>query len=89
MPTLTIDGMPVEVPEGSPVDPEGWLGVDLGIRNLATDSDGEHHSGAKVVVRRFVVGPRCGAVAQQVHSDDLPAFITQQVYPAVGHPCEL
>lgn len=38
----------VEVPEGSPVDPEGWLGVDLGIRNLATDSDGEHHSGAKV-----------------------------------------
>jgi len=37
----------VEVPEGSPVDPEGWLGVDLGIRNLATDSDGDHHSGAK------------------------------------------
>ncbi len=42
----------VEVPEGSPVDPEGWLGVDLGIRNLATDSDGEHHSGAKVEAAR-------------------------------------
>jgi putative transposase len=38
----------VEVPEGAPVDPEEWLGVDLGIRNLATDSDGEHHSGARV-----------------------------------------
>ncbi len=38
----------VEVPDGSPIDPEGWLGVDLGIRNLATDSDGDHHSGAAV-----------------------------------------
>lgn len=38
----------VDVPEGSPVDPEGTLGVDLGIRNLATDSDGERHSGAAV-----------------------------------------
>lgn len=38
----------VEVPEGAPVDPEEWLGVDLGIRNLATDSDGEHHSGVRV-----------------------------------------
>ena len=38
----------VEVPDGAPVDPEGWLGVDLGIRNLATDSDGERHSGAGV-----------------------------------------
>jgi len=38
----------VEVPDGAPVDPEGWLGVDLGIRNLATDSDGECHSGSGV-----------------------------------------
>lgn len=38
----------VEVPDGSPIDPEGWLGVDLGIRNLAVDSDGEAHSGAAV-----------------------------------------
>ena len=30
----------VDVPDGSPIDPEGWLGVDLGIRNLAVDSDG-------------------------------------------------
>ncbi len=38
----------VDVPDGSPIDPEGYLGVDLGIRNLATDSDGEHFSGAQV-----------------------------------------
>jgi IS605 OrfB family transposase len=38
----------VEVPDGAPVEPEGWLGVDLGIRNLATDSDGECHSGAGI-----------------------------------------
>lgn len=38
----------VEVPEDTPIDPEGWLGVDLGIRNIATDSDGEQSSGAQV-----------------------------------------
>jgi putative transposase len=42
----------VEVPEGSPIDPQGWLGVDLGIRNLAFDSDGEPHSGEKVLAVR-------------------------------------
>ncbi len=29
-------------------EPTGWLGVDLGIINLATDSDGETHSGTNV-----------------------------------------
>jgi IS605 OrfB family transposase len=38
----------VEVPDAAPVEPEAWLGVDLGIRNLAVDSDGEQHSGAGV-----------------------------------------
>ncbi len=42
----------VEVPDGTPIDPEGWLGVDLGIRNIATDSDGECHSGAPVEATR-------------------------------------
>lgn len=32
-----------EPPEGSPV---GWLGIDLGIVHIATDSDGTAHSGA-------------------------------------------
>lgn len=38
----------VELPDGAPIDPEDWLGVDLGIRNLAVDSDGERHSGVGV-----------------------------------------
>lgn len=35
----------VDVPEGAPIDPADFLGVDLGIANIATDSDGEGHSG--------------------------------------------
>ncbi len=38
----------VEVPEAAPVEVTQWLGVDLGIVNLATDSDGVHHTGAAV-----------------------------------------
>ncbi|WP_248294675.1 transposase [Actinoplanes sp. TBRC 11911] len=44
----------IEVPEppGSG-EPDGWLGVDLGLVNLATDSDGTAHSGKAVrAVRR-------------------------------------
>lgn len=32
----------------APDEPTGWLGVDLGIVNLATDSDGETHTGTDV-----------------------------------------
>lgn len=38
----------VEVEEPPPGIPEDWIGVDLGIVNLATDSDGEVHSGERV-----------------------------------------
>jgi IS605 OrfB family transposase len=40
----------VETPE--PIDAEGFLGVDVGIVNLATDSDGESFSGQHVERRR-------------------------------------
>lgn len=36
----------VDTPE--PIDVEGYLGVDLGIANIAVDSDGEFHTGAHV-----------------------------------------
>lgn len=36
----------VETPE--PIDVEGHLGVDLGVANIAVDSDGEFHSGAHI-----------------------------------------
>jgi len=38
----------VEVPEEAQITPKEWMGVDLGIRNLAVDSDGDKHSGDKV-----------------------------------------
>jgi len=38
----------IEVPDGSPIEPQDFLGIDLGIANLATDSDGTMHSGAGV-----------------------------------------
>lgn len=37
-----------EVPEDDPFDPDGFLGVDLGIANIAADSDGEQFSGSQV-----------------------------------------
>lgn len=38
----------VELPEGTPFDPKGKIGVDLGIVNLATTSDGVSFSGESV-----------------------------------------
>jgi len=38
----------VEVDDAAPLTPKGTLGVDLGLVNLATDSDGDLHSGAQV-----------------------------------------
>ena len=42
----------VEVPEEAQITPKEWMGVDLGIRNLAVDSDGAKHTGDKVEVVR-------------------------------------
>jgi putative transposase len=38
----------VEVEEPPPGTPEDWLGVDLGVSNIATDSDGETHTSERV-----------------------------------------
>lgn len=38
----------VDVPEPPPLQPDDWLGVDLGIANLAADSDGDTYSGGHV-----------------------------------------
>jgi len=38
----------IDAPEPTKYDPVGVLGVDLGIVNLAVDSDGEVHSGKKI-----------------------------------------
>jgi len=38
----------VELPDGTPITPQGMLGIDLGICNLATNSDGDNFSGKEV-----------------------------------------
>jgi IS605 OrfB family transposase len=38
----------VEIPDGSPVEVNDFLGVDLGIVNVATDSDGKRYSGSTI-----------------------------------------
>jgi IS605 OrfB family transposase len=38
----------VDVPDGAPIEPDDFIGVDLGIANIATDSDGNRHSGEDV-----------------------------------------
>jgi len=42
----------VDTPEATPDDPTGTLGVDLGVVNLAVDSDGQFFSGKKVDIVR-------------------------------------
>jgi putative transposase len=38
----------VDVPDGTPIEPSGFIGVDLGVKNLATTDDGETFSGDDV-----------------------------------------
>jgi IS605 OrfB family transposase len=38
----------VDLPDSAPVDPTNFLGIDLGIANIATTSDGKRYSGSEV-----------------------------------------
>lgn len=42
----------VDVPEEAPIDPDDVLGVDLGLVNVATDSDGNQYTGAVILSTR-------------------------------------
>jgi len=46
------------VEEPDPIEPEGILGIDLGIVNLATDSDGESYSGEAIERNRRILAHR-------------------------------
>lgn len=48
----------VDIPETEPFKPEDWLGIDLGIVNIATDSDGTAYSGAAVEAVRSKMARR-------------------------------
>jgi len=38
----------IDLPEPEVFEPKGWIGVDRGINNLATTSDGDNHSGRRL-----------------------------------------
>lgn len=38
----------IQLPDGAPIEPDDFLGVDMGIANIATDSDGRTYSGAAI-----------------------------------------
>jgi len=50
----------LDTPEAPPIVPKRFLGIDLGIVNLATDSDGNSYTGAHVEMVR----QRCGQARQ-------------------------
>ena len=54
----------VEFDDQPPVDPNDFLGVDLGVENLATDSDGARHSGTDVEQVRL----KCQTLRQKLQS---------------------
>jgi IS605 OrfB family transposase len=41
-----------DVPEEEMIDPKGWLGVDVGIANIATDSLGNFYGGQELIAKR-------------------------------------
>ena len=43
----------VDLPDTAPVDPTDFLGVDLGVANIAADSDGRSYSGSELKSVRF------------------------------------
>ncbi len=48
----------IDTPEPTPVEPEDFLGVDLGIVNLAADSDGTIYTGQAIETKRQVYSHR-------------------------------
>jgi putative transposase len=48
----------VEIPEKAPIEVTDFLGVDPGIVNIATDSDGKHHTKSEVEAKRVQYAKR-------------------------------
>ncbi|MGH7743244.1 MAG: RNA-guided endonuclease InsQ/TnpB family protein [Candidatus Dormibacteria bacterium] len=48
----------VETPEPTPMQPEDYIGVDLGIVNIAADSDGATYTGAAIETKRRIYSHR-------------------------------
>lgn len=57
----------IDMPEETPLDPQDMLGVDLGVINLATTSDGTTHSGAGVEACRTRYAQRRQQLQRAAH----------------------
>lgn len=55
----------VDVPDGTPIAPSDFLGVDLGVENIAGDSDGALHSGEDIEAKRFAYASRRKALGKK------------------------
>jgi IS605 OrfB family transposase len=55
----------VDVPEGSKPPVTDFIGVDLGVENIATDSDGEIHSSAAIEAKRLKYARRRKAIGRK------------------------
>jgi putative transposase len=42
----------IEIPEPQPITPQDWLGIDTGINNIATDSQGNKYGGEELIQKR-------------------------------------
>src|SRR5262249_23296175 len=55
----------VDVPDGTPIPPSDFIGVDLGVENIAFDSDGEFHSSKAVEAKRLKYARRRKAIGRK------------------------
>jgi IS605 OrfB family transposase len=55
----------VDVPDGTPIPPSDFIGVDLGVENIAVDSDGEFHSSKDIEAKRLGYALRRKAIGRK------------------------
>lgn len=55
----------VDVPEGTPIPPKDFLGVDMGVTNIVVDSDGTVHQAEPVEKKRIAIFSRHRAIGKK------------------------
>jgi putative transposase len=54
----------VDVPDGTPIQTTDFIGIDLGVENIAVDSDGEFHSSRPIEAKRIKYARRRRALGR-------------------------
>jgi IS605 OrfB family transposase len=55
----------VDVPDGTPIPPSDFIGVDLGVENIAVDSTGEFHTEPAIEAKRLKYAARRKAIGRK------------------------